>query len=94
MRLGGCHVACLIISCAGLLQVASLHMWRELFACASMLCMPSVPRIDRHGEVVAIRDACKRLGTHVLAGCVLYTSAEPCPMCYASSLWAHVDAIY
>ncbi|KAL6781329.1 hypothetical protein ACKKBG_A10700 [Auxenochlorella protothecoides x Auxenochlorella symbiontica] len=47
-----------------------------------------------HGEVLAIRNACRNLGTHVLEGCVLYTSAEPCPMCYASSLWAHVEAIY
>src|SRR5262245_31567762 len=36
-----------------------------------------------HGEVEAIRDAGRRLGTFVLAGCDLYTSAEPCPMCLA-----------
>ena len=35
-----------------------------------------------HGEMMAIRAACERLGTHVLSGCVVYTSGEPCPMCF------------
>ena len=47
-----------------------------------------------HGEVVAIRDACQRLGTHELAGATLYTSGEPCPMCYAAAWWARIEAIY
>jgi tRNA(Arg) A34 adenosine deaminase TadA len=47
-----------------------------------------------HGEVNAIRDACKTLGTFTLAGCELYTSCEPCPMCLAASYWARLDAIY
>jgi guanine deaminase len=47
-----------------------------------------------HGEVNAIRAACKALGTFVLAGCELYTSCEPCPMCLAASYWARLDAIY
>jgi tRNA(Arg) A34 adenosine deaminase TadA len=47
-----------------------------------------------HGEVEAIRDACRNLGTHVLAGCDLYTSCACCPMCYAASFWARVDRIY
>ena len=47
-----------------------------------------------HGEVMAIRAACAYLDTHILSGCVLYTSGEPCPMCYAASWWARVDAIY
>jgi tRNA(Arg) A34 adenosine deaminase TadA len=34
-----------------------------------------------HAEVVAIRDACDKLGTHQLTGCEIYTSCEPCPMC-------------
>lgn len=46
-----------------------------------------------HAEVVAIRDACKRLGTHVLEGAVVYTSCEPCPMCLSASWWARVSAI-
>ena len=39
-----------------------------------------------HGEIVAIRDACKRLGTLDLSGCDLYTSLEPCSLC-ASAIW-------
>lgn len=46
-----------------------------------------------HGEMVALREACRVLGTHDLAGCVVYSSSEPCPMCYAACWWARVDAI-
>ncbi|MFP1626391.1 nucleoside deaminase [Streptomyces sp. 5K101] len=46
-----------------------------------------------HAEVSAIRAACKELGTFSLAGCVLITSCEPCPMCLSSALWARVDRI-
>jgi len=47
-----------------------------------------------HGEVNAIRAAARALGTFDLAGCELYTSCEPCPMCLASAYWARIDAIY
>ncbi len=47
-----------------------------------------------HAEVNAIRAACRALGTFVLAGCELYTSCEPCPMCLAACYWARLDAIY
>lgn len=46
-----------------------------------------------HGEVMAIRDACKNIGHHDLSGCVLYTTAAPCPMCLGASLWANIDII-
>jgi guanine deaminase len=46
-----------------------------------------------HAEVVAIRAACRTLGSFSLAGCVLYTSCEPCPMCLAAAYWARVDRI-
>lgn len=46
-----------------------------------------------HAEVVAIRDACSRLGTHALAGCQIYCSCEPCPMCLAAIHWARLDRI-
>jgi tRNA(Arg) A34 adenosine deaminase TadA len=46
-----------------------------------------------HAEIVAIRDACNRLGTYTLAGCTINTSAESCPMCLAAILWARMDAI-
>lgn len=47
-----------------------------------------------HGEVNAIRAACKALGAFTLAGCQLYTSCEPCPMCLAAAYWARLDAVY
>jgi guanine deaminase len=47
-----------------------------------------------HGEIVAIRDACKNIGSFSLAGCELYTTAEPCPMCLAAILWARIDKVY
>ena len=47
-----------------------------------------------HGEVNAIRAAAKSLGTFSLAGCALYTSCEPCPMCLAAAYWARLDAVY
>jgi len=47
-----------------------------------------------HGEIHAIREACKKMQSPHLDGCVLYTSAEPCPMCLAASYWAHIKHIY
>lgn len=47
-----------------------------------------------HAEIVAIRDACKHLGTFQLDGCEIYTSCEPCPMCLAAIYWARPKAIY
>ncbi|MAD20004.1 MAG: tRNA-specific adenosine deaminase [Planctomycetaceae bacterium] len=46
-----------------------------------------------HAEMVAIRSAARTLGTHVLEDCVVYTTGEPCPMCYAACWWARVKAI-
>ena len=46
-----------------------------------------------HAEVVAIREACRALGTHDLTGAVLYASCEPCPMCFGAAWWARVDRI-
>jgi tRNA(Arg) A34 adenosine deaminase TadA len=47
-----------------------------------------------HGEVNAIRAAAKALGTFTLAGCELYTSCEPCPMCLSAAYWARLDAVF
>lgn len=47
-----------------------------------------------HAEVVAIRNACKNLGTYQLDGCILYTSCEPCPMCLGAIYWARPDKVY
>jgi len=46
-----------------------------------------------HAEVVAIRLACKAQNSFSLAGCVLYASCEPCPMCLAAAYWARIDRI-
>ena len=46
-----------------------------------------------HAEVTAIRRAAAELGTFTLAGCELYTSCEPCPMCLAAAYWARLDAV-
>ncbi len=48
-----------------------------------------------HGEVKAIQDACRRLGTRDLSGTVIYTTGgAPCPMCETACYWAHIDRIY
>ena len=47
-----------------------------------------------HGEIVAIREACKKLNTFNLAGCDLYSSCEPCPMCLSAIYWSHIDKIF
>lgn len=47
-----------------------------------------------HGEVMAIRDACTKLGTFDLSGSVLYTTAQPCPMCRGAILWANIRKVY
>ncbi len=47
-----------------------------------------------HAEMQAIREGCKKLNTPHLEGCVLYTSAECCPMCLCAAYWAHIDHIF
>jgi tRNA(Arg) A34 adenosine deaminase TadA len=47
-----------------------------------------------HAEMHAIRQACALLKKRKLDGCIMYTSAEPCPMCLAASYWANLDGIF
>lgn len=47
-----------------------------------------------HAEVMAIREACKKLGSFELKGCEIYTSCEPCPMCVGAIYWARLDRVY
>ena len=47
-----------------------------------------------HAEVLAIRNACRILGTHSLAGCEIFASCEPCPMCMAAIYWARIDRVW
>jgi tRNA(Arg) A34 adenosine deaminase TadA len=47
-----------------------------------------------HAEIMAIREACRALGTFQLSGCELYTSCEPCPMCLGAIYWARPDRVF
>ncbi len=47
-----------------------------------------------HAEVMAIRAACKALGTFELDGCTIYSSCEPCPMCLSAIYWAGISELY
>ncbi len=47
-----------------------------------------------HAEIVAIREACKKLGHFQLTGCELYTTCEPCPMCMGAIYWARPAKVY
>ena len=57
--------------------------------CVTLDCDPTA-----HAEVSTIRKACKALKTFDLSGCEIYTSCEPCPMCFGAIYWAHIDKIY
>lgn len=47
-----------------------------------------------HGEITAIREAERILGTYDLSGCELYTTCYPCPMCLAAIMWARISKVY
>lgn len=47
-----------------------------------------------HGEICAIREAGRKLGSYDLSGCTLYTTGEPCHMCLCACMWANIDKIY
>src|SRR5215467_14490780 len=47
-----------------------------------------------HAEIVAIREACRRLEAFQLDDCDLYTSCEPCPMCLAAIYWARIRRVF
>lgn len=47
-----------------------------------------------HAEIVAIREACKKLNTYDLSKCILYTSCGPCPMCLSAIIWANIKTVY
>jgi tRNA(Arg) A34 adenosine deaminase TadA len=47
-----------------------------------------------HAEILAIREACAKLGAFDLQGCEIYTSCEPCPMCLGAIYWARISRIY
>lgn len=47
-----------------------------------------------HAEMLAIREACRKLTSFQLKGCELYTSCEPCPMCLGAVYWSRLDRVY
>jgi len=49
--------------------------------------------ITAHAEMIALRLACKKLNTIDLSGCVIYSTCEPCPMCFSACHWARIDRI-
>src|SRR5215831_657859 len=57
-------------------------------------CVSSDNDPTAHAEVVAIRDACKNLGTFQLTDCEVFTSCEPCPMCLGAIYWARPQKVY
>jgi guanine deaminase len=57
-------------------------------------CVTSSNDPTAHAEIVAIRNACAKLGAFSLAGCQIYTSCEPCPMCLAAIYWSRLDGIF
>jgi guanine deaminase len=54
----------------------------------------TTPDPTAHGEMQAIRDAARRLGTARLTGCELYTTFRPCPMCETAAYWAGIARIF
>ena len=57
-------------------------------------CVLSTHDPTAHAEIIAIRQACAREGKPHLAGAILYTNFEPCPMCLAAIYWAHIRQLY
>lgn len=49
---------------------------------------------SQHAEMVAVREACKKLNTMNLEGCVVYATCEPCPMCVSVMIWAGIKDVY
>ena len=49
--------------------------------------------ITAHAEIQAIREACRKLNTIDLSGCTMYSTCEPCPMCFSACHWARISKI-
>ncbi len=47
-----------------------------------------------HAEINAIRQATKKIGSHDLSGCVMYTTCYPCPMCLGAIIWSNIKKVY
>lgn len=64
----------------------------EVISCAHNIVWQTID-ITAHAEVNAIREACKKLNTVDLSGCVIYSTCEPCPMCFSACHWAKITKI-
>jgi tRNA(Arg) A34 adenosine deaminase TadA len=64
----------------------------EVIACDHNIVISSTD-ITAHGEVNAIRNACRKLNNIQLTGCEIYSTCEPCPMCFTAIHWARIDKI-
>ncbi|MCX7877947.1 MAG: nucleoside deaminase [Ignavibacteria bacterium] len=65
----------------------------KVIACEHNIVLASCD-ITAHAEIHAIRNACKNLQTIDLSGCEIYSTCEPCPMCFTAIHWARIDRIY
>lgn len=73
-------VGAVIIKDGEVLSKAGVHLERDQDATS-------------HAEMNAIREACKKLNSKDLTGCVLYTTHEPCPMCTGAGVWSRLKGI-
>jgi len=64
----------------------------EVISCVHNIVWESLD-ITAHAEISAIREACKKLNTVDLSGCVIYSTCEPCPMCFSACHWAKISKI-
>lgn len=64
----------------------------EVIACEHNIVWASTD-ITAHGEIHAIRNGCKKLNSIDLSGCTIYSTCEPCPMCFTAIHWARIDRI-
>ena len=65
----------------------------EVIACDHNIVWASTD-ITAHGEIHAIRNACKHINDIDLSGCTIYSTCEPCPMCFTAIHWARIDKIF
>ena len=71
---------------------AAIVRGQEVIACCHNLVWASTD-ITAHGEIVTIRQAIRILGNIDLSGCTIYSTTEPCPMCFSACHWAKLDRI-
>ena len=63
-----------------------------LASCSNMVLKNCDP--TAHAEIMAIREACLKKGSHDLSGCSLYTTCFPCPMCLSAIIWSNIKKVY